>query len=567
MITDQQNNEVKISKKEYPSFYSKFIGALFLSSKSYYNNLTSKNAWHGIFIFIVGSSLLSLILSTTTWEPFINSFYHYIIFIDLKIISFNIYFSPFLFIISELGFIITWILIILLISYIKKIKITGLFNSGFILSPSILSILYFLNKYILKISISTFGEILIITIIIWCILTSMSFLFSVLDVKIGAIMNLSIKSILNRKKRSIGTILGISISVALIVVPIPLITGYYYQLGVIAGRYQYAEYIIITNSTTNLYSDSYIRYETINLVVHDNIQVTCPQKYFEINISKDNKNFSLYFRGLNYTIFNRLRNPSKWYLKNPEYMNESEIIIGSEIASILNITQIMLPIKINLTFKTIEKEVSIIGIFQTTSHYDGCVIGNINLSNILNPSLSNFYSIIECKLYDYTNSESVIFYINNNINGLNANRENQMNFFINNLISRTITSLILLSYIIFCLMIFGMYHSTRVIINDSKEEIFILKAIGANNSQIIRKFLYESLVLSLIGGLLGVFGGVFLCYGVSFIIYLFVSVHVSPFFDPLFILFVMIMTICAGLMGGFIPSYMIVKKNYRREIK
>ncbi|MHA1831371.1 MAG: hypothetical protein ACTSWR_07570, partial [Candidatus Helarchaeota archaeon] len=469
------NSDIRDKKGTY-SFYKKFIGALFLSGKSYYMNLTKVNAWHGILVFIFGSSLLSLILSTTTWEPIMELFYHYAINLDLKYIVINIYFSPVLFIITEIVLILLWLLIIFLISVYKKIKIINLLNSGFVISPSFISIFYFLNKYILKISISTFGEILISTIIIWIILTGLAFLFSTLEIEIGGFISLSVKSILSRKKRTLGAIFGIAISVALIVVPKPLVTGYYYQIGILAGKYQYANFLIITNSSSYSFSDSIINIKIPDQITHQYIDIKCPQKYFKINISKENNNISTYFYGLNYSLFRNLRQTMNWYYKNPTNMNDSEIILGLEVAIMLNVSSNNLPIKANLSAGGNKREVNIIGIFQTNSYYDGGIIGDFNLSNYLNPLLSNYYSVIEIKLTDYTKSTEVISYIENNFNGLNAQRENQMNSFISNLINRTTYSLILLFIFIFCLMLFGMFHIMQVIIKDSKKEIQIYKS-------------------------------------------------------------------------------------------
>ncbi|MHA1789500.1 MAG: ABC transporter permease [Candidatus Helarchaeota archaeon] len=560
------NSDIRDKKGTY-SFYKKFIGALFLSGKSYYMNLTKVNAWHGILVFIFGSSLLSLILSTTTWEPIMELFYHYAINLDLKYIVINIYFSPVLFIITEIVLILLWLLIIFLISVYKKIKIINLLNSGFVISPSFISIFYFLNKYILKISISTFGEILISTIIIWIILTGLAFLFSTLEIEIGGFISLSVKSILSRKKRTLGAIFGIAISVALIVVPKPLVTGYYYQIGILAGKYQYANFLIITNSSSYSFSDSIINIKIPDQITHQYIDIKCPQKYFKINISKENNNISTYFYGLNYSLFRNLRQTMNWYYKNPTNMNDSEIILGLEVAIMLNVSSNNLPIKANLSAGGNKREVNIIGIFQTNSYYDGGIIGDFNLSNYLNPLLSNYYSVIEIKLTDYTKSTEVISYIENNFNGLNAQRENQMNSFISNLINRTTYSLILLFIFIFCLMLFGMFHIMQVIIKDSKKEIQIYKSIGANNNQIIRIFLYESFILSFLGSLLGAFGGIFLCYGVIYLIYILLSIYISPIFDPLFILFAIVVSTSSGLIGGFIPSYNISRKKIERMLE
>ncbi|MHA1231014.1 MAG: ABC transporter permease [Candidatus Helarchaeota archaeon] len=556
-----------IGKKKENSFYKKFIGALFFSSRIYRNNITSKSCWHGIIMFFIGSILLNLILSTSTLPILMELFYHYKFELNITYFSIIIYFSPQLFIIGESIFTIGWIIILYFISVIKKVKFIMLLNSGFVLSPSIISIVYFLNKYILKISIITFGEILGGLIITWIIITAIIYLFSVFQIEIGVIIYLSIKSILNRKRRSYATILGVAISVALIIVPVPLITGFYYQIGLMAGKYQYSEYLIISNSSSTCYSNSLISKNISTEIYHSNIELLCPQKYFYIKISINNSEMNAYFCGLNYSIFKNLRYTSCSYIKNPIYMNSSEIIIGKELASIFNITLKLLPIYINLTYDNFSYKVRIIGIFQTSSQYDRCIIGNIELSDLIRPNLTNYYSIIELKLKDYKKADETISYIKNSYEGLNVQRENQMNVFIYDLIKRTTNSLLMLSIFIYCLMIFGMYHSTRVVVKDSLKEIFILKAIGANNSQITRLFLYQSLLMGLLGALLGIFGGIFLCYSVSVLIYLLTSIYVSPIFNPIDILISLFFTLCASTIGGAIPSYQAAKKRIRWEIE
>lgn len=564
MHTSNETKNGKMMNKKL-SFFDKLKGALFFSSKSYSKGLKSGKQYQGILIFIFGSCLFSLIFATSTWDPFMDLFYHYNFLLDLEYFSIHIFFSPYLFILIEITLLIGWLFIIFIISKYKGIRFVRLLNSGFVFSPFLFSIFYFLNKYLLKISIVSFGEILLALMGIWTFLTGLIYLFTIIGIQIGGIFKLSVKSILNRKKRTIGTILGISVSVALIVIPIPLINGYYTQIGVLAGRYQYSSYLIVSNSTTNLYTNSYINTEINNQINHPNIDIKCPQKVSGINISYKNLNIITHLRGMNYSIFKLTRQTYCQSFGDPEDLNDSQIIMGKELANIFNISLENLPIKINITQENIIKEVLIIGIFQTSSFYDADIIANFNLSNEIKPVLVNYYSIIELKLKDYTQSNPVITYINQNFQELEAQRENQMDSFIADLINRTSNSLILLSILIFILMIFGMYHSTRIIVKESKNEILIFNSIGASKSQIIRKFLYESLVLSLLGGLLGTFGGIFLCYGVSYIIFLIISVYVAPIFDPIYILFSLLISVISGLLGGIIPSYSITKNITRRE--
>lgn len=564
-LTNKNNVDNKIKGKKL-SFYKKLRGALFLSSESYSKGAKSGNIWHGISIFIITSSLISFSLSTSTWEFLMELAFHYEFIIDLNIIQIVVFFSPILYIGIQIFLFLIWIGVVIVIGKYKRIKIKNLFDSGFVLSPVIFLIFYLLNKYILKITITTFGIILLTLIIIWTILTVSVFIFSIFKIEIAGILKLSIKSIINRKKRTIGTILGISVGVALIIIPIPLISGYYHQIGVLAGRYQYSEYLIVTNSSFSTYSTSYIDMEINDLIVHSNIDVKCAQKYFQINITNNDTSIITNFRGTDYSAFNNFISPRNWNIKDPEYMNESEIIIGTELASILNITYSNLPINVILTTNGKIKEVSIIGIFQTSKYYDGDIIGIYNLSNFLNPSLIDYYSIIELKLDDYTCSDNVIDYIDKNFQNLDVQRENQMSNFISNLINRTSDSLMLLSVFIIVLMIFGMYNSIKAVVDDSKNEILIFRSIGASKNQIIRKYLYESMIVSLLGGLIGAFGGIFLCYAVTYIIYLIIPVYISPIFNPLLIFISILIAVFAGLIGGIIPSYSITKKKFWRGV-
>jgi putative ABC transport system permease protein len=61
----------------------------------------------------------------------------------------------------------------------------------------------------------------------------------------------------------------------------------------------------------------------------------------------------------------------------------------------------------------------------------------------------------------------------------------------------------------------GIMNIMYVTVTERTREIGLRMSIGAKNSDILRQFLFESTILSLIGGMIGIFVGLWLSYGVS----------------------------------------------------
>lgn len=58
---------------------------------------------------------------------------------------------------------------------------------------------------------------------------------------------------------------------------------------------------------------------------------------------------------------------------------------------------------------------------------------------------------------------------------------------------------------------FGIYNILSILVNQKRKEIAILRAIGFSSSQVINLFMYQGLILGILGGLLGCFFGYILC--------------------------------------------------------
>jgi ABC-type antimicrobial peptide transport system permease subunit len=101
----------------------------------------------------------------------------------------------------------------------------------------------------------------------------------------------------------------------------------------------------------------------------------------------------------------------------------------------------------------------------------------------------------------------------------------------------------------------GVMNIMLVSVAERTREIGIRKAVGASSTNILLQFLFESLILSLLGGIVGLFLG----YCLTFIVALF-----TPF-PPFISLEIFLITLCTslfiGLLFGLLPALKAAHKN------
>jgi putative ABC transport system permease protein len=107
----------------------------------------------------------------------------------------------------------------------------------------------------------------------------------------------------------------------------------------------------------------------------------------------------------------------------------------------------------------------------------------------------------------------------------------------------------------------------HTIVKESEREITILKSIGASQFQIIRMFLYQTILLSLVGSILGILSGLLLSYGASIIVSNITSITVQPAFDILVIGMAILLGLTSGIIGGLYPAYNASKKSIGELIR
>lgn len=107
---------------------------------------------------------------------------------------------------------------------------------------------------------------------------------------------------------------------------------------------------------------------------------------------------------------------------------------------------------------------------------------------------------------------------------------------------------------------FGIYNILSILVNQKRKEIAILRAIGFNSGQIIELFMYQGIILGLLGGFLGLLLGYVGCHYIA-------TIKVAPgrmggggdtmviSFAGLIYLKAISLAFFSSLISSFLPSY------------
>ncbi len=100
----------------------------------------------------------------------------------------------------------------------------------------------------------------------------------------------------------------------------------------------------------------------------------------------------------------------------------------------------------------------------------------------------------------------------------------------------------------------GIANSMFTAVLERTREIGILKAVGSDNSTIIRMFLFEAGLLGAIGGIIGIIVGGMILYLIAYGIKAFANIDLVLRVSPELALFSVVISIAVGLIAGYFPA-------------
>ncbi|MCA9347504.1 FtsX-like permease family protein, partial [Candidatus Saccharibacteria bacterium] len=101
----------------------------------------------------------------------------------------------------------------------------------------------------------------------------------------------------------------------------------------------------------------------------------------------------------------------------------------------------------------------------------------------------------------------------------------------------------------------GIMNIMLVSVSERTREIGIRKSVGATNQQILGQFLVEAIILTLLGGLIGIAVSAIS----TFVLRLYTDIH--PYIEPKVVGIAMAVTLAVGIIFGIVPAAKAARKD------
>jgi putative ABC transport system permease protein len=214
---------------------------------------------------------------------------------------------------------------------------------------------------------------------------------------------------------------------------------------------------------------------------------------------------------------------SWWTISEGRYPEQQdETILGARASAILDVD-----LGDNISIR--EQEVTVVGILDETGSNDDYQVF-VPLATVQRAfEKEGLISSADIRaLCSACPVESIADSVNDAIPGVRAVAVRQIAQTEMNLMAKVNRFMLALAGITLVVGSFGVVNTMMSSVHQRVKDIGIMKAVGASRLQIVKMFLYEALVVGLIGGILGFIAGTLLSYVIGPLIYEDLAVSYAP---------------------------------------
>jgi len=111
--------------------------------------------------------------------------------------------------------------------------------------------------------------------------------------------------------------------------------------------------------------------------------------------------------------------------------------------------------------------------------------------------------------------------------------------------------------------LFGVVNTMVASVHERIKDIGIMRAVGASRNQIIKIFIYESIIVGIIGGIFGYLVGTLLAYAIGPIIFEGTTIAFVPSYFPLSLALATVIAVIASIYPAFRASRIKVADSFR----
>ena len=153
--------------------------------------------------------------------------------------------------------------------------------------------------------------------------------------------------------------------------------------------------------------------------------------------------------------------------------------------------------------------------------------------------------------------------INENIPGVRAVAVKQIAATEMGMLEKMSKFMLALAGVTLAVGLFGVVNTMMTSVHERVKDIGIMRAVGASRSQIIKAFVYEAIIIGVIGGVLGYVAGTLLAYVVGPLIFEGTTVTYVPQYFPLALVLAILVAVIATAYPAFRATGIKVADSFR----
>lgn len=235
-----------------------------------------------------------------------------------------------------------------------------------------------------------------------------------------------------------------------------------------------------------------------------------------------------------------------WQIKEGKYLEgTNEALVGATAADLLKLS-------VGDTITLNGKLLSITGILEETGANDDyqVFIPLATLQNTFNKE--GLISSIDIRaLCNACPVEMIADELNHNVTGIRAVAVKQVAATEMGMIEKINTFMMALAGITLLVGLFGVINTMMTNVHERVKDIGIMRAVGASRNQIIKIFIYEAIVIGILGGIFGYIAGTLLAYAIGPILFNGTAISYVPLYFPLSLALAVVLSIIATLYPAF----------------
>ena len=198
----------------------------------------------------------------------------------------------------------------------------------------------------------------------------------------------------------------------------------------------------------------------------------------------------------------------------------------------------------------------VVGVFRTNTPLDAQILVDRAYLSAIIPRFATNSSILAIRVLDPADILAIAEFTRSTHPELSIREGKQVSKFFEKSIINVSRLLSTIVVFVVLLMVLGIYNSMNMVVSERKWEIGVVRAMGARRSFILRLFILESAMLSVLGGLFGTALGIASSHAITSFFSIFVagSSSVVPLTKITTIGWAMTASLAIGLLGGMLPA-------------